>query len=101
MFITPVYPASAGSRKSFHQIARALITPDEVMRLKSPVKAADDTITEPGDMLVFVAGHAPILGTQSLYFRDPVFRERSQMPAPSGETTGTKRALRPFEIERS
>jgi type IV secretion system protein VirD4 len=69
--------------KSFHQIARALITPDEVMRLKSPVKAADDTITEPGDMLVFVAGHAPILGTQSLYFRDPVFRERSQTPTPN------------------
>ena len=34
-------------------------------------------------MLVFVAGHAPILGTQSLYFRDPVFLERAQLPVPT------------------
>jgi type IV secretion system protein VirD4 len=42
-------------------------------------------ITEPGDMLVFAAGHPPILGTQSLYFRDPVFRERAAIPAPAGD----------------
>ena len=31
-------------------------------------------------MLIFVAGHAPIFGTQSLYFLDPVFRERAKLP---------------------
>lgn len=40
------------------------------MRLKSPRKDAQDAIIEPGDMLIFAAGHAPILGTQTLYFRD-------------------------------
>jgi type IV secretion system protein VirD4 len=69
----------ANVSKSFHQIARALITPDEVMRLRSPAKDASDTIVEPGDMLIFVAGHAPMRGTQSLYFRDPVFLERSRI----------------------
>jgi type IV secretion system protein VirD4 len=68
--------------KTFHQIGRALMTPDEIMRLKSPVKDAEGRITEPGEMLVFVSGHAPIKGTQSLYFRDPVFSERAKMSAP-------------------
>ena len=70
--------------RTYHQIARPLMTPDEVMRLRSPVKDQRDVITEPGDMLIFVAGHAPILGTQSLYFRDPIFLERAKLPAPKG-----------------
>ena len=70
--------------RTYHQIAHPLITPDEVMRLRSPVKDQRDIITEPGDMLIFVAGHAPILGTQSLYFRDPIFSERAKLTAPTG-----------------
>jgi type IV secretion system protein VirD4 len=70
--------------RTYHQIARPLMTPDEVMRLRSPVKDQCDIIIEPGDMLIFVAGHAPILGTQSLYFRDPIFLERAKLPAPKG-----------------
>lgn len=69
--------------KTYHQIARALMTADEVMRLKSPVKDDEGAITEPGEMLVFVSGHAPIKGTQSLYFRDPVFAERAELPPPA------------------
>jgi type IV secretion system protein VirD4 len=71
--------------KTFHQVARPLITPDEVMRLKSPAKDEGGAITEPGDMLIFLAGHAPILGTQSLYFRDPTFTTRADMPTPAGD----------------
>ncbi len=56
--------------KTYHQISRPLATADEIMRLKSPLKDAQDRIVEPGDMLIFAAGHAPIFGTQSLYFRD-------------------------------
>jgi type IV secretion system protein VirD4 len=70
--------------KTFHQIGRPLMTPDEIMRLKSPVKDAEGRIVEPGDMLIFVSGHAPIQGTQSLYFRDSVFAERVRLPAPTG-----------------
>jgi type IV secretion system protein VirD4 len=70
--------------KTFHQVSRPLATADEILRLKAPLKIKSDIITEPGDMLVFVAGHAPIFGTQSLYFRDPVFLARASLPPPAG-----------------
>jgi type IV secretion system protein VirD4 len=84
--------------RTYHQISRPLATPDEIMRLKSPMKDAGDVITEPGDMLVFIAGHAPILGTQSLYFRDPVFSARASIPAPAGDqgiAVPARRVFRP------
>jgi type IV secretion system protein VirD4 len=34
---------------------------------------------------VFAAGHAPIYGTQSLYFRDPTFSARAKLPRPKGD----------------
>ena len=67
------------------------------MRLKSPVKDEDDVIVEPGDMLVFVAGHAPILGTQSLYFRDPVFLERAKLPVPTTDSLH-RSEVPPFQL---
>lgn len=76
--------------KSFHEVSRPLLTPDECMRLKSPTKnAAGTQIEEAGDILVFVAGHAPIYGTQSLYFQDPIFNDRSKMNAPPTDTHAT------------
>ena len=82
--------------------ARAAEFADEVMRLRAPRKDATDTIVEPGDMLVFVAGHAPIQGTQSLYFRDPVFLQRSQVAAPElMARLGGMHALRPFALSES
>ncbi len=68
--------------KTYHQVGRSLATADEIMRLKAPVKDKGDIITEPGDMLVFVTGHAPIFGMQSLYFRDPVVLARANLPPP-------------------
>ncbi len=61
---------------------RELMTPDEVMRLRGPVKDSNGNITDSGDMLIFLAGYAPILGTQILYFRDPTFNQRSKIHAP-------------------
>jgi type IV secretion system protein VirD4 len=84
--------------KTYHQIARALMTPDEVMRLKSPAKGAAGGITAPGDMLVFAAGHAPIHGTQSLYFRDAVFATRAKLPAPEGDKGLSCRKAVPFTL---
>jgi type IV secretion system protein VirD4 len=57
-------------------VARPLLTPDEVMRLKGIEKRGDRLI--PGDMLIFLAGHYPILGTQTIYLSDPEFVRRSQ-----------------------
>lgn len=69
--------------RSYSQVSRPLMTPDEVMRLKAPTKnPAGDEITAPGDMLVFISGQAPIFGTQILYFQDPVFADRAKLKAP-------------------
>jgi len=68
--------------ESMQEVQRPLITADEAMRLPAAVKDANDKITEPGHMLIFVAGHAPIYGRQILYFRDPTFQARAKVPAP-------------------
>lgn len=78
--------------KSSQEVSRPLITPDEVMRLKAPQKDDKGSITEAGDMLVFVAGHAPVFGTQSLFFLNPVFRDRSAMASPQTDVIRTKPA---------
>ncbi len=61
---------------------RALMTPDEVRRLKPPVKDAAGKITSPGDLLVFQGGQV-IKGTQSLAFRDPEFNRRMGLAVPA------------------
>jgi len=61
---------------------RPLLTPDEVMRLPAPCRADDGTIVEPGNLLVFVSGRAPIYGVQLLYFRDPTFAQRAAVAPP-------------------
>lgn len=62
---------------------RALLTPDECLRLQAPTKSLDGkNITAPGDMLIMPAGSAPIRGKQILYFKDPVFNGRSKIRPP-------------------
>ena len=67
-------------------IERSLMTPDEILRLTPARKhrfGDSERIVAPGQMLVFVSGHYPILGTQLLYFSDPVLSTRAQIPPPS------------------
>ena len=52
------------------------------LRLPGPVKGDHGQIVRAGDMLVFVAGFPAIYGKQPLYFADPIFKERSELPAP-------------------
>jgi type IV secretion system protein VirD4 len=73
--------------RSYQEVQRPLMTPDEIMRLPGPVKDAADRITRPGEMLVFVAGHPVIRGQQILYFNDPAFSVRSQIPPPKQSAT--------------
>jgi type IV secretion system protein VirD4 len=67
--------------RQFAQIARPLMTPDEVMRLPGPTKDGD-MIVSPGAVLVF-AGKLKIKGRQALYFEDPTFSARAAIPAPA------------------
>ena len=69
--------------RSFHELSRPLLTPDEALRLKAPVKDGADQIVDAGDVLVFVAGHPAIYGTQSLFFLDPTFSQRATIAPPA------------------
>ena len=62
------------------------MTPDEVSRLKPAKKRGKDAaerIVAPGQMLIFIAGQHPILGTQMLYFLDPTLKTWSEIPPPA------------------
>lgn len=65
---------------------RALLTPDEVMRLEGPVKNSTGDIISPGAILILVSGKKPIMGTQSLYFFDPELKDRVKI-APAFDKT--------------
>lgn len=67
---------------TYQQNSRPLITPDEVMRLRAPVKDRD-RIVEAGELVLFSAGMPPIKGSQILYFQDPTFAWRASVPPPS------------------
>ncbi len=66
---------------SIAETSRPLLTPDEVSRLKSMEKGWFNRM-KPGDMLIFKAGHPPILGRQELYFQDKILSERAKIPPP-------------------
>lgn len=68
--------------ESIQEVQRPLITADEAMRLPAPVKDDKGQIVKGGDMLIFVAGHAPVYGKQILYFKDPVFIARAKVATP-------------------
>jgi hypothetical protein len=54
-------------------------------------------------MLIFVSGHHPILGTQMLYFLDPVLTARAALPPPTALVTledGDALPQKPFDRTR-
>src|SRR5579872_1023762 len=78
-------PVMGHVNASVDYIERPLMTADEVLRLKPPTKRGDKTserIVAPGQMLIFVSGHHPILGTQMLYFLDPELTTRAAHAPP-------------------
>ena len=74
-------PSPKGQSRSVSFQGRDLLTADEVLRLRGPEKRGSDII-KAGDMLILVAGFAPVYGQQILYFKDAVFLKRAQVPAP-------------------
>ncbi|MHB1642327.1 MAG: type IV secretory system conjugative DNA transfer family protein, partial [Acidithiobacillus sp.] len=74
-------PSPKGQSRSISYQGRDLLTADEVLRLRGPEKRGSD-IVKAGDMLILVAGFAPVYGQQILYFKDAVFLKRAQFPAP-------------------
>ena len=83
-----------GTSISIQETARPLLTPDECLRLPGIHKSQSGwwqkkNHIEPGDMLIFTAGHAPIYGRQILHFLDPTFLARASMPP--AEKAGTSK----------
>lgn len=97
-------PVMGHINASVDHVERPLMTPDEVLRLGPPRKqsqADTEKIVAPGQMLIFVSGNYPILGTQMLYFLDPVLTARASLKPPTnfvaledGEVTPQKPASR-------
>lgn len=74
--------------RTYHATSRAVMTPDEIMALRSPKKDGEGRIIESGQFVAFIAGARPVLGTQILHFADPVFSARGRIPPPpSGSLT--------------
>ena len=77
--------------RTFHEVSRPLMTPDEIATMRKPRKErqADgkEVIVEAGELVVLVAGENPIKGTQILYFLDPVFQRRAAIPATATDAT--------------
>lgn len=70
--------------RTYSEVQRDLLTPDELLALPQPVKNHDGSkILEPGAVLVSVAGRRPILAKQSLWFLDPILAERPRIAPPS------------------
>ena len=82
VFSGSIYGSQSNIQTSTQETQRPLLTADEVMRLPAATKDAKGNVTEPGDMLIFMAGQTPIYGKQILYFMDPVFSARAKVPAP-------------------
>jgi type IV secretion system protein VirD4 len=100
---TPLSPIMDRVSATVDHVARALMTPDEVLRLRPPRKERDrsgERITEAGDMLLFVGGSHPIYGRQILYFFDPVLSARAAIPPPQDFVTiWPEGAVRPQVFE--
>lgn len=81
-----------GYSTSINYQSRPLLTADEVMTLRGPVKEGS-AIKSPGDMLVFSAGFPPIYGQQLLYFQNPEWVSRAAIAWPdrSDELPGARK----------
>jgi hypothetical protein len=58
----------------------------QLLRMKGARKNAQGMITEPGNMVIYVAGYPAIMGLQPLYFRDSELARRARIPAESAQT---------------
>ncbi|KXU39015.1 conjugal transfer protein TraG, partial [Ventosimonas gracilis] len=73
--------------KTFQEVQRPLLTPDEALRMAGPKKNAAGEIEVAGDMVIYAAGYPAIYGRQLLYFKDPVLQKRAAIVAPARSDT--------------
>lgn len=73
--------------RSYQEVRRPLLTPDEVRDLDRPKTDGKGHIINAGQMLIFSAGMQVILGCPILYYIDPTFNKRSRIPPPEVSDT--------------
>lgn len=81
-----VTQSGKNTSRTRQEVQRPLLTVDECLRMPGPVKGMQDgrdVIEEAGDMVIYAAGFPAIYGRQPLYFQDPVFQARAEVPAPA------------------
>ena len=72
-------PILGSVSQSYQEVSRPLMTVDEILRLPKAKTTATGEILDGGEMLIFIAGHAPIKGKQILFFKDQIFIDRSEV----------------------
>ena len=80
---------------NYRSVGRPLLTPEQVMRLPAAKKDGADKVVEPGELLVFAAGHAPIKGMQTPFFMDKEFQRRAAIPPPQMSGVTVRRVQKP------
>jgi type IV secretion system protein VirD4 len=68
--------------RTYQEVGRPLLTPDEIRRLKKPRKDDAGNLTAPGEILILIGGERPIKAQQLFYFDDAEFFARSKVAAP-------------------
>lgn len=93
------YGAMRNVSPHYHEVGRPLLTPDEIMTLRKPLRDPEGWFIDPGDLMVLIAGERPIQGAPILYYLDRVFRGRAMVPPPpvSGAISRTAPASRESE----
>lgn len=77
--------------RTIQETQRALMTPDECMRMPGAQKNELGEIVKAGKMIIYVAGYPAIYGEQPLYFMDEAFSARAAIPAPKGSDRTVER----------
>jgi type IV secretory pathway TraG/TraD family ATPase VirD4 len=91
---------STNVSRSTHEVSRPLLTSDEAMRMKGARKNAQGMITQPGNMVIYVAGYPAIMGLQPLYFRDTELARRARIPAEAAQAKDAGTLLTPEALPR-
>ncbi len=69
--------------RTYQEVARPLLLPDEVLTLKKPVRDTSGNIHAPGEILILIGGERPIRADQIFYWQHEEFARRAAVPPPS------------------
>jgi type IV secretion system protein VirD4 len=68
--------------RTYQEVARPLLLPDQVLTLRKATFDAKGNITAPGETIVLLAGQRPIKAEQIFYWQHDEFKRRAAIPPP-------------------